>query len=141
MKKLLAFGVLLAIFSSCGNIYTGELTGVPGRKKYFEPDPFGMEFIPQGSYNTGPADQDVPFAQNHFTKTITVDAFWMDQTEITNNEYRQFVFWVRDSLKRELLGEILEEDFRIIVDAFGSDLEEDIIISHTTATHAMMIGW
>ncbi|MBA7561561.1 Hercynine oxygenase [subsurface metagenome] len=126
MKKLLAFGVILAIFSSCGNIYTGELTGVPGRKKYFEPDPFGMEFIPQGSYNTGPSDQDVPFAQNHFTKTVTVDAFWMDQTEITNNEYRQFVYWVRDSLKRELLGEILEEEFRIITDAYGSDLEEDI---------------
>ncbi len=126
MKKLIAFGILIGIFSSCGNIYTGELTGVPSRNKYFEPVPFGMEFVPQGSYNAGPADQDVPFAQNHFTKTQTVEAFWMDQTEITNNEYRQFVFWVRDSLKRELLGEILEEDFRIIVDAYGSDLEEDI---------------
>jgi len=126
MKKLIAFGILIGIFSSCGNIYTGELTGVPNRKKYFEPVPFGMEFIPQGSYNVGPADQDVPFAQNHFTKTVTVEAFWMDQTEITNNEYRQFVNWVRDSLKRELLGEILEEDFRIIVDGYGSDLDEDI---------------
>jgi sulfatase modifying factor 1 len=126
MKKLLAFGILIGIFSSCGNIYTGELTGVPSRKKYFEPDPFGMEFVPQGSYNVGPSDQDVPFAQNHFTKTVTVDAFWMDQTEITNNEYRQFVFWVRDSLKRELIGEIMEDEFRVIVDGYGADLEEDL---------------
>jgi len=78
MKKLLAFGLLVAMSSSCGKYYSGELTGVPGRKKYFEPDPFGMQFVPQGSYNVGPSDQDVPFAQNHFTKTITTEPFWMD---------------------------------------------------------------
>lgn len=126
MKKLLAFGLLVAMFSSCGKYYSGELTGVPGRKKYFEPDPFGMQFVPQGSYNVGPSDQDVPFAQNHFSKTITTEPFWMDETEITNNEYRQFVMWVRDSLLRELLGEVLEEDYRISVDGMGNDYEEDI---------------
>ena len=126
MKKLLAFGLLVAMFSSCGKYYGGELVGVPGRKKYFEPDPFGMQFVPQGSYNVGPSDQDVPFAQNHFTKTITTEPFWMDETEITNNEYRQFVMWVRDSLIRELLGEVMEEEYRISVDGLGNDLEEDI---------------
>lgn len=126
MKKLLAFGLLLAMFSSCGKYYGGELTGVPGRKKYFEPDPFGMQFVPQGSYNVGPSDQDVPFAQNNFSKTITTEPFWMDETEITNNEYRQFVKWVRDSLLRELLGEVLEEEYRISVDGMGNDYEEDI---------------
>ena len=29
----------------------------------------------------------------------------MDQTEITNNEYRQFVHWVRDSIIRKYLAE------------------------------------
>jgi sulfatase modifying factor 1 len=126
MKKLLAFGLLVAMFSSCGKYYSGELVGVPGRKKYFEPDPFGMQFVPQGSFNIGPSDQDVPFAQNQFTKTITTEPFWMDETEITNNEYRQFVVWVRDSLMREVLGEVMEEDYRISVDELGNDLEEDI---------------
>ncbi len=28
----------------------------------------------------------------------------MDETEITNNEYRQFVYWVRDSLAHTILG-------------------------------------
>ncbi len=126
MKKILAFGLLVTIFSSCGDYYSGELVGVPGRKKYFEPEPFGMQFITQGSFNVGPSDQDVPFAQNNFSRTVTVEAFWMDETEITNNEYRQFVYWVRDSLIRELLGEVMEEDFRHTVDAYGADMEEDI---------------
>ena len=34
---------------------------------------------------------------------VTVDAFWMDETEVTNNEYRQFVNWVRDSIAYTLL--------------------------------------
>jgi formylglycine-generating enzyme required for sulfatase activity len=126
MKKILTFCLLVAVFSSCGDYYTGELVGVPGRKKYFEPEPFGMQFIRQGSFNVGPSDQDVPFAQNNFSRTITVEAFWIDETEITNNEYRQYVYWVKDSLIRELLGEILEEEFRYTVDAYGSDMEEDI---------------
>jgi formylglycine-generating enzyme len=34
----------------------------------------------------------------------------MDQTEITNNEYRQFVNWVIDSIAREKIYVGLEED-------------------------------
>ena len=33
-------------------------------------------------------------------RTLTISSFWMDQTEITNDEYRQFVHWVRDSIIR-----------------------------------------
>jgi sulfatase modifying factor 1 len=126
MKKIIVIGILFVFFSSCGDYYSGELTGVPGRKKYFEPVPFGIEFITQGSYNAGPSDQDVPFAQNNFSKTVTVEPFWMDQTEITNNEYRQYIRWVKDSLIRELVGDVLPDEFRIIVDAYDQPLEPDI---------------
>ena len=34
----------------------------------------------------------------------------MDETEITNNEYRQFVFWVRDSIAHVILGMYPPED-------------------------------
>ena len=62
-----------------------------------------MLFIPMGSYNMGPNDQDVPWAMTAQAKTVSVQAFWMDETEITNNEYRQFCFWVRDSIAYKLL--------------------------------------
>ena len=108
MKKVIGLCFILGLISSCGSVNEGELTGVPGREKYYEPDPFGMVFVPQGSFTTGPADQDVSWAQNNGSKTVTVDAFWMDETEITNNKYRQFVFWVRDSIMRRMLGEQLK---------------------------------
>ena len=46
-----------------------------------------------------PAIQDAP------TKTVTVRSFYMDETEITNSEYRQFITWVRDSVIRTKLAE------------------------------------
>ena len=49
-------------------------------------DPYGMLYIPMGSYNMGPSDQDVPYALTTQAKTVSVQAFYMDETEITNNE-------------------------------------------------------
>lgn len=71
----------------------------------------------------GPSDQDVPYAQTAQAKSVSVQAFYMDQTEITNNEYRQFVYWVRDSLARRILGEEVSEDYFHMVDAFDQDLD------------------
>ena len=44
-----------------------------------------------GSYNMGPNDQDVPWAMTAVSKTVSVQAFWMDETEITNEEFERFV--------------------------------------------------
>ena len=126
MKKLLVIGVILAITYSCSNYNAGELTGVQGRKGWFESEPYGMIFVPMGSYNMGPSDQDVAWAMNSFTKTVSVDAFWMDATEVTNNEYRQFVHWVRDSIMRRKLGEVIE-DYLIAEDEFGNPIDPPII--------------
>ena len=113
MKKLLFIFLLAIILSSCKNTGSGELTGVQGRKKFYQPDPYGMAYVPLGSYTMGVGDQDVPYAHINDPRTVTLAAFYMDETEITNNEYRQFVYWVRDSIARRLLGEVTPEDFLI----------------------------
>src|SRR5690625_883457 len=69
-----------------------------------------MVYIPGGSYTMGQNDEDVPFMHQTVAKTVSVQAFYMDQTEITNNEYRQFVYWVRDSIARRTIYLELEED-------------------------------
>nr|HPN21331.1 SUMF1/EgtB/PvdO family nonheme iron enzyme [Tenuifilaceae bacterium] len=66
--------------------------------------------------------QDVAWAINAPTKTVSVDAFWMDQTEITNNQYRQFVYYVRDSIARRLIAE-QNDEFIIAEDEFGNPIE------------------
>ncbi len=105
---------------------SGELTGVPGRSSYAEAPPYGMVFIPQGSYNMGASDQDVSWSVTAPSKTVSVDAFWMDQTEITNNEYRQFVYYVRDSIERRLLAEQID-DFAITEDEFGNEIDPPVL--------------
>jgi gliding motility-associated lipoprotein GldK len=126
MKKLLVVSILMALSFGCSQYNGGELTGVQGRKGWFESTPYGMVFVPMGSFNMGPSDQDVAWAMTAYQKTVSVDAFWMDETEITNNEYRQFVFYVRDSIMRRKLGEQIE-DFLIAEDQFGNPIEPPII--------------
>lgn len=126
MKRILVLSLLAAILTSCGPNMSGELTGVPGRSSYAEAPPYGMVFIPQGSYNMGASDQDVSWSVTAPSKTVSVDAFWMDQTEITNNEYRQFVYYVRDSIERRLLAEQID-DFAITEDEFGNEIDPPVL--------------
>jgi gliding motility-associated lipoprotein GldK len=129
MKKVtLSALVSIIILSGCGSSNTGELTGVQGRKKFFEPEPFEMAFIPAGSFMMGPSDQDALFANNAISKQVTVEAFWMDQTEISNNKYRQFVYYVRDSILRTKLGNagIADRNY-FMTDKDGNVLEPNVI--------------
>ena len=123
MKKIILLSSIVALLSACGGSGNGELIGVQNRQIWNPTDPYGMVFIPQGSFNMGPSDQDVPFANVTASKTISVGAFYMDETEITNNEYRQFVTWVRDSLAHTILGEAGIEGHLIEEDRYGNFLE------------------
>ncbi|MDR0801113.1 SUMF1/EgtB/PvdO family nonheme iron enzyme [Fluviicola sp.] len=109
MKKLLFIGLIGALIASCST-RSGYLTGALGRKVYQPEIPLGMVYVPSGSYIMGEDDQDVPFLHQTRAKTVSVQAFYIDQTEITNNEYRQFVEWVRDSMARERIYAGLEDD-------------------------------
>lgn len=111
MKRILFFISVAALASGCGRYGNGQLMGVQGREDWYQEDPYGMLNIPMGSFQMGASDQDVPYAMTNPSRTVSVQSFYMDETEITNNEYRQFVFWVRDSLAHYLIGEdhILEE--------------------------------
>jgi formylglycine-generating enzyme len=91
---VLSAGVLAGCGSSSDR---GEVVGVPARSFRAEV-PYGMVYVPSGSFLMGQTDQDVTFAQIAQTKQVTIPAFFMDQTEITNSQYRQFVNWVRDSI-------------------------------------------
>jgi sulfatase modifying factor 1 len=129
MKKVtLSALILIILLTGCGSSNNGELTGVQGRKKFFEPEPFEMAFIPAGNYMMGPSDQDAVFANNAISKSVTVDAFWMDQTEVTNNKYRQFVYYVRDSILRTKLGNASVPDRQyFMVDKDDNVIEPNVI--------------
>lgn len=81
----------------------GQVHGISQGGKYVLPKPPGMVFIPQGAFQMGPSDEDPAYAYSARNRSVSISGFWMDATEVTNNQYRQFVNWVRDSIAaREL---------------------------------------
>ena len=127
MRNLLVFIFLAAIVSSCGPGKSGELIGVQGRRGFQDPSPYGMVFVPMGKFKMGSDDMDITWTINAPSKVVSIDAFWMDQTEITNNQYRQFVYYVRDSIARRLLSQQIE-DFAIEEDEFGNLIEPPVLV-------------
>jgi len=114
MKRLVLYLIVVAFLASCSNSGNGELVGTRKKSKpFYQPDPYGMVFIPQGSYTMGAADEDITNSHLVQPKAISVSAFFMDETEITNDEYRQFVGWVKDSIARTILGDVRPDEYLI----------------------------
>jgi formylglycine-generating enzyme len=82
----------------------GQVHGVAPGGRYTLPKPVGMVYVPQGTFHMGPSDEDPAYAFSSRSRSVSISGFWMDATEITNNEYRQFVNWVRDSVIAKKMG-------------------------------------
>ena len=121
MKNLSTLLTLAALstLASCGKLgksskgslpNDGQLHGVSAGSRYSMPKPPGMVYIPPGTFHMGPSDEDINFAFTARNKQVSISGFWMDATEITNMEYRQFVNWVRDSTAAKLMGFVKNVD-------------------------------
>lgn len=108
MRKVVVFALAVVLFAACDPV-DGNLVGVKGRTNWY-PDvlgpgkvPYGMVYIPSGAFQAGQNDKDIMGLYTTRNRTVSIQAFYMDASEISNNEYRQFVYWVRDSISREKL--------------------------------------
>ncbi len=97
---------LLLFVTGCKGGYNGQLLGEQDRPKWNPITPYGMVFIPSGVLHIGPSDQDVNSSMQARAKQVSIVGFYMDDTEITNNEYRQFINYVRDSVAHKLQGDV-----------------------------------
>ena len=119
-KNIIATALtVMALTTACAtgsrNAGGGEVTGVSG-SFWAEPTPYGMVLVDRGSMEVGPQKADSAWNLKADARGISVDGFWMDETEITNSKYKQFVFWVRDSIIRERLADPAyggNEEFKI----------------------------
>ena len=127
MKKLIGLcAVAVMLLSSCfgSKMMTssgGEVTGTGG-KAFTEPTPYGMVLVKRGHLKMGIENQDSLWGKRTPLRDISVDGFWMDETEVTNSKYRQFVNYVRDSILRERLSEIDETYKTVKTDKEGNEI-------------------
>ncbi len=131
MRRYIFFALLLLLtVASCGrrgigSSVGGELTGVPVGKVWSEPTPYNMVLVSRGSYTMGAGQIDSLWGITIPSRGVSVDDFWMDETEITNSQYKQFIYWVRDSIIRERLADPAyagDDFYKITEDEYGDPI-------------------
>jgi gliding motility-associated lipoprotein GldJ len=64
---------------------------------YFEQETGpGLVLIEGGTFTMGRAEQEVTYDWNNIPRRVTVSSFYMDETEIANNHYREYLYWTRN---------------------------------------------
>lgn len=109
-NKLSAFPAIFIAFivlASCGggdDLSESQTTGW----SYNEPDLGGFEvksgyeqnagpglvFVEGGSFTMGRVEQDVMYDWNNVPRRVTVASFYMDETEVRNVDYREYLYWI-----------------------------------------------
>ncbi len=97
------FAILLASTTSCqresspttGWFYNDPQTGGFEVRPYVgqETGP-GLVFIEGGTFVMGRTEQDVMFDWNNIPRRVTVASFYMDETEVRNLDYVEYLYWV-----------------------------------------------
>ncbi len=108
--KLLFIVILAAIVSSCGLLgrgggetsrttgweYNAEETGnIPNISGYEQEAGPGLVFVQGGTFTMGRVEQDVMYKNDNYPRRVTVASFYMDETEVSNQDYREFTHWVQ----------------------------------------------
>jgi sulfatase modifying factor 1 len=53
----------------------------------------GLVFIEGGTFSMGRAEDDVMYDWNNVPRRVTVSSFYIDETEVTNTNYREYLYW------------------------------------------------
>lgn len=102
--SLALMGALLLFFTNCSNKgdssatgwkYNDEKWGGFGPKDFREQATGpNLVLIEGGTFTMGQTDQDVFFEHNNIPRRVTVSSFYMDETEVANVHYREYVNWM-----------------------------------------------
>jgi len=108
MKKITQvglFAVLVAAFSSCKDQHLSSTTGWAyndARNGGFEVPAYieqetgpGLVLIEGGTFVMGQVEQDVLFEHDNMPRRVTISSFYMDEAEVANVAYREYLHWVK----------------------------------------------
>lgn len=105
-NKLILIASSLFILASCSNNRQTSKTGwkfndpknggfeVNDRFREQETGP-GLLFVEGGSFTMGRVEQDVMYEWNNIPRRVTVSSFYMDETEVRNVDYLEYLYWIK----------------------------------------------
>jgi gliding motility-associated lipoprotein GldJ len=75
--------------------YNAEETGnIPYLSGYEQETGPGLVFIQGGTFTMGRVEEDVMRKWDNHPRRVTVASFYMDETEVSNQDYREYVHWL-----------------------------------------------
>ena len=75
--------------------YNSEETGnIPYLSGYDQETGPGLAFIQGGTFTMGRVEQDVMYKWDNHPRRVTIASFYMDETEVSNQDYREYVHWL-----------------------------------------------
>jgi gliding motility-associated lipoprotein GldJ len=98
--------ILALVLTSCGggsknsSTTTGweyndpDLGGFEVKYGYEQNTGPGLVLIEGGTFTMGRVEQDVMYDWNNVPRRITVSSFYMDETEVRNVDYREYLHWI-----------------------------------------------
>lgn len=108
--KLLVFALVAVVLSGCGLFnrssknQTSSTTGwtyndpetgnIPYISGYQQEAGPGLVFIEGGTFTMGRVEEDVMSKWDNIPRRITVASFYMDESEVSNQDYREYLFWL-----------------------------------------------
>ncbi len=100
MKRVLP--LLLIVFVL---LVAAKVLSPISKSKFKEAAPSGMVLVKRGAFLMGTymGKTDNTWGTTNDTMKVSIESFWMDETEVTNYLYKQFAGWVKDSIIRESL--------------------------------------
>ena len=108
MRKVLQYRFLfilsLLVLASCGKKEKSSTTGWNYNdqkwggfeKQDYEGQATGpnLVLIEGGTFSMGTVEQDVTFDWNAVPRRVTVSSFYMDETEVSNIDYKEYLYWL-----------------------------------------------
>jgi len=55
----------------------------------------GLVYVKGGTFTMGSSEQDVLYDHNNFERKMTVGSFYMDETEVSNLHYLEYLYWLK----------------------------------------------
>jgi gliding motility-associated lipoprotein GldJ len=55
----------------------------------------GLVYVQGGTFPMGRVEQDVIFDYNNVPRRVTVASFYMDETEVRNVDWREYLYWLQ----------------------------------------------